>query len=370
MQRQSAALAALGSLFLGLSAAQAAEVQVYGRIDTGLVYQNFFGDSKADDSLTMETGPNTASRVGIRGSEQITPDTSVAFRLENRFAADTGEIREGGRLFGGMATLTVANKQFGEVAVGRMAGVGSGSGAYDLLIYIDAFDGGSFGTGVTSVRSTRYDNMITYRSPKIAGFQSTLQYSLQTDSSSDAGDESTSDVNRFYSAALHYNAGPLNVVGYFEGMLWGHKEAAAADTNQKIATLGASYRFEPVTVYAEMQYFDGASKVDGFDASEIGGADEEGSVKGYGLYAGTQFWYGLSSWQSMVYWKDYKFEPSGAGRSYDGSTLAIATKLFYRPSKTIDMYVGGGYSQWDRVEDGKVMTDKGLNLFSGITKYF
>lgn len=369
MHRQTAAAAALGALFFGLTAAQAAQVQVYGRIDTGIVYQNFFGDSTADDSLTMETGSNTASRVGIRGSEQITPDTSVAFRLENRFSSDTGEIRENGRLFGGIATLTLANKQWGEVAVGRMAGVGSGSGAYDLLIHIDAFDGGSWGTGVGSVRSSRNDNMITYRSPRIAGLQTTLQYSLKTDSSSE-GDESTSDVNRFYAAGLHYNAGPLNVVGAFEGTLWGHKYGAAADANQKVATLGASYRFEPVTVYAQMQYFDGANKIDGFDVSDIAGQGEEGSVKGYGLYAGTQFWYGLSSWQSMVYWKDYEFEPSGSGRSYDGSTLAVATKIFYRPSKTIDMYVGGGYSQWDRVEDGKVLTDKGFNLFSGITKYF
>ena len=105
--------------------------------------------------------------------------------------------------------------------------------------------------------------------------------------------------------------------------------------------------------------------LDGFKVNRT-----SGSIEGYGIHAGTQFWLsGLSSWQSMVYWKDYK-EKLNDGRSYDGNTLGIATKYIYRPSKTIDMYIGAGFSQWDRIDSGRVLTDKEWNLFSGITKYF
>ncbi len=370
MRTLAAALFSIGALstLSSINTAQAADIKIYGRIDTGLVYQHFSGDSTKEDSFSLDSGPNTASRWGVQGSEQITPETSVGFRLENRFASDTGELKENGRMFGGMAAVTISNKTWGELAFGRMAGVGSGSGPYDLLILIDAFDGGSVGTGVTSVRSTRYDNMITYRSPMIAGLQATLQYSLNTDSTGeDQGDESTSDVNRFYAAALRYNAGPLNIVGYYEGTAWGHVRQPdnGADTDKQVFTLGASYRFEPVTVYAQAQYYNGVNKMDGFTAD-----DRASSIKGYGLYAGAQFWFGLSSWQSMVYWRDYTRDGAEGAPSWDGKTIAVATKYLYRPSKTIDMYVGGGFSQWDRISDGKVLTDKGFNVFSGITKYF
>lgn len=345
----------------------AAQVDVYGRIDTGLVFQHFSGDSTADDTFTLDSGPNTASRIGIRGTETITDDLSVGFRMENRFNSDAGSLREGGRLFGGHAAVHVTSKKYGELSFGRMAGIGSGSGPYDLLIYIDALDGGSVGTGMTSVRSTRYDNMITYRSPMLAGFQATIQHSLQTDSSGE-GEESTDEVNRFYSAGLRFNRGPLDVVAYYEGMTWGHVDQPdnGADTNRRVFTLGTGYQlFDDVRLYAEAQYFDGVNSLEGFTAKT-----KDSSISGYGLYAGTQIWWGLSSWQTMVYWKDYKLESSAGEPSYDGETIALATKLFYRPSKTIDMYVGGGISQWDRVENGEILTDRGFNLFTGITKYF
>lgn len=356
--------AALTTAALGVSAA---DIDVYGRVDTGLVFHHYSGDSTKDDSFTLDSGPNTASRWGIRGTENITDDLSVGFRLENRFNVDDGNFREGGRMFGGHAAVHVTSKKYGELSFGRMAGIGSGSGPYDLLIHIDALDGGSVGTGMTSVRSTRYDNMITYRSPRLAGLQATVQHSLQTDSSGD-GEESTDEVNRFYSAGLHYNRGPLDVVAYYEGMTWGHVDQPdnGADTNRRVFTLGTGYKItDDVKLYAQAQYFDGVNTLEAFSAKT-----KDSSISGYGLYAGTQIWFGLSSWQTMVYWKDYELESNVGAPTYDGETIALATKFLYRPSKTIDMYVGGGVSQWDRVEEGRIMTDREFNLFSGITKYF
>lgn len=51
---------------------------------------------------------------------------------------------------------------------------------------------------------------------------------------------------------------------------WGKKVPAAAKgtTSKKIATIGGSYRFKPVTVYLQGQYFDGVNKLDGFSSAK------------------------------------------------------------------------------------------------------
>ena len=71
----------------------------------------------------------------------------------------------------------------------------------------------------------------------------------------------------------------------------------------------------------------------------------------------------------MIYYKDYELERD-TGKGYDGDSLGITTKYVYRPTKTVDLYVGGGYSRWDREEGGKMYTDTDFNLYTGITKYF
>lgn len=353
------------ALLTAVGVASAANVSIYGRIDTGIAYQNHFGDSTKSDSLTMETGTNTASRVGIQGSEQINDDLSVGFRMESRFASDTGELK-GDRLFEGSAFLKLFSKQMGELAAGRIAGMGSGSGPYDLQIFMDSFGGGTFGTALAPVKSTRMDNVLVYRTPMMAGFQATFQHSLKKETT-DKGDESEGAVDRFWAAGFRYNVGQLNLVGVYEGVTWGHLNANAPDNDRKVFTLGGSYRFEPVTVYAQAQYFDGVEKLDGFASS---GSNAMTGLKGYGIYLGTQTWHGLSSWQSMIYYRDYESSERATGRDFDADSIGVATKYLYRPTKTVEMYVGGGVSKWDRLSDGKVLTDKSFNVFTGVTKYF
>jgi len=351
--------------------ASAAQITIYGRIDSGVLYQNNFGDSVKENTFTLDSGLNTASRWGIKGSEDITNNLQAIFRLENRFMSDSGTFKsftsgKSGRMFGGQSTVGLKSKSFGELTMGRVAGINSGSGTYDLQYYMDAFGGGTVGTGNAPVKSTRYDNTITYQTPWLSGFQGTIQYSLKDDGY-DNGDETTSDVNHYYGVSLHYRNGGLHLIGIFEGVDWGNvtQIEGGATRDKKAVTFGGSYRFEPVTLYLQAQYFQGLNALDGFKVNRT-----SGSIEGYGIHAGTQFWLsGLSSWQSMVYWKDYK-EKLNDGRSYDGNTLGIATKYIYRPSKTIDMYIGAGFSQWDRIDSGRVLTDKEWNLFTGITKYF
>lgn len=211
---------ALATLALAASAS-AADVKIYGRIDTGLIYQNYFGDSTKEDSFAMQSGTNTATRVGIEGLETINDDLSVGFRIESRYASDSGELK-GDRLFEGNASLKLVSKSLGEVAAGRISGIGSGSGPYDLQYCMDSFGGGTNGTGMSPIKSARMDNTITYRTPKLSGFQATLQHSLKTDSVSakSLGEESESSANRFYGAGLHYTAGALDAALIYEQTDW------------------------------------------------------------------------------------------------------------------------------------------------------
>lgn len=366
--RAAALAASVASAFAG--SAFAANVTLYGRVDTGVIVNRSFGDSASRGTVvSMNSGVNTASRWGLKGTEKLSDDTDVLFQLENRFTSDDGSFKtfssgKAGRMFGGQAFAGVKSKTFGQVTFGRNAGSSSGSGAYDLQYYMDAFGGGTNGTGNAPVKAGRYDNTVTWRTPMLQGFQGTFMYSMKGDGY-DEGDENTSDVNRYWSAALRYAKGPMNLVAIAEGTAWGHAKQIdqGASTSRKLFTVGGSYRFQPVTVYAQAQYWNGANRIDGFKA------DPSSSIEGWGLYAGTQFWMsGLSSWQSMVYYKDYSLNKAGA--SFDGKSIGVATKYLYRPSKTIDMYVGGGFSQWDRVSGGRILTDKNLNAFLGLTKYF
>ncbi len=351
----------------GCAATQAADVTVYGRVDTGLVYQNFFGDSTKGDSFTMESGPNTASRFGIQGKEVINPDWTVGFRLESRFASDTGELK-GDRLFEGSAYLNIINRTFGELAAGRIAGLASSSGAYDHQFYMDAFAGGTFGSALAPIKSSRMDNMLTYRTPMLGGFQATLQHSLKmsTTDTKDLGTEGEAAANRFWAAGARYTVGGLNIVATYEATTWGHESLAGARDDRQVFSLGGNYRTGDIAFYLQGQIFDGVEKLDGLSASDL-----HSELSGYGLYAGTQVWFGLSSWQSMVYWRDYKLKRDTASADLDADSLGIATKYIYRPSKTIEIYVGAGVAKWDRLSTtGTLLTDKTFNAFTGVTKYF
>lgn len=349
------------------SFAVAGSIQIYGRIDTGVIYDNFGGDTHKSDRVQMAS-PNTPSRIGIQGTEEIDSDWSVGFRLENRFASDSGDLKggiKGDKLFEGASYLTVSNKKLGEVSMGRISGLVSSSGIYDLQYYMDSFAGGTYGTGTAPINSGRMDNTFAYRTPMMAGFQGTLMYSMKTETS-EVGNEATSDVDRYYAAGLRYNKGGLNLIGAYEEIEWGKKvpAAAKASTSRKVATIGGSYRFEKVTAYLQSQYFNGLHSLDGFSKAR--------DIKGFGIYGGTQFWYGISSWQSMVYYRHYKVNTEDGINGHKANLIGIATKYLYRPSKSIDIYVGGGFSRWDGQNSSthKFVKDNHFNVFTGITKYF
>ena len=114
--------AAVAALTFGMaSQASAADVQIYGRIDAGLVYEHTDpGVGDATDKFTLDSGVGTASRFGLRGSEDLGNGYQVKFVLENGYKTDTGALSTANTIFDREATLQLVGP-FGTISAGRSA---------------------------------------------------------------------------------------------------------------------------------------------------------------------------------------------------------------------------------------------------------
>lgn len=109
MKKTLAALAVLGA-FAG--SAMAADVTLYGAVDTGFEYfhkkDTDNGVSTKSDTFDMQTGWDTPSRWGLKGSEDLGNGYKVSFKLESGFNSDDGTMGQNNRLFGREAGLTLS----------------------------------------------------------------------------------------------------------------------------------------------------------------------------------------------------------------------------------------------------------------------
>lgn len=197
MKKTLAALAVLGA-FAG--SALAAEVQLYGILDTGVGYSHIDID-KPDvndvDSLEMKSGVGSGSRWGLKGTEELGNGLTVGFILEDGFDSDTGSEDSTGVMFNRESSLFLQGN-FGKIALGRMGALNSGQSSWSKVGMINAFGTsyGEFTAQASNVFSLagQWDNMIAYETPDFAGFKLFAQYGM---GSNDHENESSSD--RFYS---------------------------------------------------------------------------------------------------------------------------------------------------------------------------
>ena len=209
-----AAVAVLGA-FAG--SAFAANVTMYGIVDTGLGYTSIDkGYGEDVNTFDMRAGQNSANRFGVKGEEDLGNGVKVGFSLENGFSSDDGKLSTAGRLFDREALLYVAG-DFGELGMGRQGDLASGNGRYGLF-------GGKvspFSTGWSDIAGHKYvmgagfgrmDNSVTYKTPTFAGFNVLAQYSFKKDSAKD-GREGSSAVDRQYALGASFTAGDLYLTG-------------------------------------------------------------------------------------------------------------------------------------------------------------
>ena len=353
-------LAALAVLGAAAGYASAADVTLFGVVDTGLIYthQTFADDSKADvNKFAMDSGVSSASRFGLKGTEELGNGLKVGFKLENGFQSDSGALKSEKRIFDREASVSVYS-DFGTLSMGRMGGVGSGAGTYDLVLATaDAFDGGDnnvFGFAT----SDRYDNMVTYQTPKFAGLQATVQYSFNEDSVEETAREGSSAVNRYSSAALTGDFGALQTVLAYEFQNYKSFGVAAEHDDGQIVYLGGNYDCGFAKTFVMGQYFKGIKlssvtalgMLDDYDVNEddtlldVADAAYNEGAKGYGLHIGTIVPISNGDLTVGAYYVDGTGETSKANvEERDFDYMGLATKYEYRLSKRTSVYLGAGF---------------------------
>ena len=261
MKKTLAAVAVLGA-FAG--SALAADVQLYGIVDTGLLYSHVDADKAnidATDSFQMKSGMASGSRFGLKGTEDLGNGLTVGFVLENGFDSDTGA--ESGVFFDRESSLFLEGG-FGKVAFGQMGSLNSGKSSWAKYGMISAFgtsftdysaQAGSFAVGAGS-----WDNMISYQTPTFAGFTVYAQYAM---GNAGKGVENESSSDRYYALGATYANGPLNLYLAVDSINYasvtptdqGYTNVPNVDDSLTV-TLGGNFDFEVVKLFAGAQYFD------------------------------------------------------------------------------------------------------------------
>ena len=245
--------------------ALAAEVQLYGILDTGVGYNHINLDTSGVDnvdSFEMKSGVGSGSRWGLKGTKELGNGLTVGFILEDGFDSDTGSEDSTGVMFNRESSLFLQGN-FGKIALGRMGALNSGQSSWSKVGMINAFGTsyGDFTAQASNVFSLagQWDNMIAYETPDFAGFKLFAQYGM---GSNDNENESSSD--RFYSLGVTYNNGPF--AGYLAVDSINYKTAKFGtgeypnngdDIDDSLTvTFGGNYDFEVVKLFAGAQYFD------------------------------------------------------------------------------------------------------------------
>ncbi|WP_337945433.1 porin [Sutterella wadsworthensis] len=365
MKKTLAALAVLGA-FAG--SAMAADVTLYGALDTGFEYKHAKSTGeKAVDTFDMQTGWDTGNRWGLKGSEDLGNGYKVSFKLESGFNGDDGTMGQSSRLFGREAGLTLSGP-FGSVAFGRFGGIASSCGTYDMLGYVESFDGGD-GDVWGFAASDRYDNMVVYQTPRFAGLQLTAQYSFKTDSKDDAkytknadgtfgqhysGDEGTSHAQRYASVGLSGEYGPASFAVGYELTKYGANDNGerALDKDGQLVFLGGNYDFEVVQLFAEAQYFKHQTAL---NTNEWGEATAFGKdalgLKGYGLHLGAAAPLVGGTLTAGLYYVDYS-EEFDAKADQDYKFYGVSARYNYPLSERTGVYAGAGYGQTKADDSG------------------
>ena len=260
MKKTLAAVAVLGA-FAG--SALAADVQLYGIVDTGFQYLHTDADASragydATDAFSMESGMQSGSRFGFKGTEDLGNGLTVGFILEDGIKSDTGVDDD--VMFNRESSLFIEGS-FGKFAMGRLGSINGGVSSWGKYGMISAF-GTSWGNysaqaGNWAVGGGMWDNMIAYETPSFAGFKVFAQYGM-----GDNNNENESSSDRYYAIGATYANGPLNLYFAIDSINYQTADANGALANASdiddslTVTLGGNYDFEVVKIFAGAQYFD------------------------------------------------------------------------------------------------------------------
>ena len=245
MKKTWVALAVLGA-FATVAQAQSS-VTLYGIVDVNVQY--FDPKPSGADSVTrIDSGHQSGSRWGMRGSEDLGGGLKGVFTLEGGYSPDTGTIGQSTatttRLFGRQAWAGLQGG-FGTIVLGRVALLSSGTGSFDMFGSVDPFGTGFGGLNLAfnSASALRVDNAILWKSNNMGGFQVGLNHSRNISGSETA----PNSANAYQTGgAASFGAGPFFGAVTYDVI---NNPAPGAD-DQKHLQVGATFDLGVVKLHA------------------------------------------------------------------------------------------------------------------------
>ncbi|HTR10499.1 MAG TPA: porin [Paraburkholderia sp.] len=298
MQRKlHAAIATLGIGLTGTAFAQSS-VTLYGIVDQSIRFTNN-SDAANGNLVQLTNGAITNSRWGLKGEEDLGGGLKAVFRLESGFEPQTGQLDQGGRIFGRYAYVGLAGK-LGTVTLGRQ-----GTEAFNFFGDFDPLTVGNYTANSWPFFMTvgRIDNAATYAGQfgglhlgatygfgnQPGSLSESSSWSLRT--SYDLGPASfggtyqqTRDINnniqRMWGLGAKYAAGPATLfAGYMGGQdATGFVDEALNDPSRTVATgsfsankrrdmtlyTGVNYQATPALALTGAFYYDDMHNINGF----------------------------------------------------------------------------------------------------------
>jgi general bacterial porin, GBP family len=277
-------LCALALMPLTVMAGSGSSVTLYGILDLGLYYNHVsssagsLNGAVSSSQAGIASGVLYGSRWGLKGTERISEQWSIDFKLESGINANDGSQAQGGLAFGRQSTLAISNTTLGSLQFGRAPNF-----AYSWLGAIDPFPiGGAqaqMGASFGSANSVRPNNMALYQTNDYNGFQAGIGYSFNTGfsatyaNSPGTGQQSgtqyfgTTTNMRMITAAVRYASGPVKLLATFDTVYpaskvvnsSGQTVANQTDAVPQTWFLAGSYDLKVATLSAAFgQSFDGA----------------------------------------------------------------------------------------------------------------
>jgi predicted porin len=308
-------VALIASMLHALPVCAQSSVTLYGSLDTSIEVTN----PGAGWVARMDSGAYRGSRFGLRGSEDIGGGNKLLFELESGFSSADGTLAVANTIFNRQAWIG-AGGDWGTVRAGRQY-----SPIYiPFKGQLDAFGAGTIASGLDNLsKITPYESdAITYLSPDIHGFTTTLMVALR---------DGTTDGNGLAGAieTFDYRIGPLHAS-------YAHQQTHG-DGALRANLGGVSYVYGPVTGYLSFFNGDGGTPRYHSDGASVSA-----------LYAVT------SRFRASL---GYTYLRDRSGGDDDADQFSAACE--YDMSKRLLLYASAG---WLRNRGDATFTLRGVNV--------
>jgi predicted porin len=237
MQYNRLAAAAVFTCLPLAAVAQTANVQLYGIVDAAISSED---NGVNGNHTVLNSGNQSSSRFGFRGSEDLGNGLKAIFNLEAGMAIDTGA---GDSALFGRRSVVGLEGEFGQLTIGReYSPIAAVAGATDIGgqgFYgsnLSAFGSTSAAAGGRLTR--RLSNSINYKSAALSGFKLLATFSAAPNNAEPV----TGPNNNLKGVGVEYANGGL----YLGGAYHTYKRVAGGD--DKEYAIGAGYKFGDVEI--------------------------------------------------------------------------------------------------------------------------